>query len=57
MALRFECPYVGGDVELTDEREAHILARHAELLPARVDRLAETLREPDAVYRGGRRTC
>jgi hypothetical protein len=52
MAQWFECPYLGQPVELTDEREAHIQQRHAEILPARADRLAETLGEPDAVYRG-----
>ena len=29
----FPCPYLKGEVELTDERERHIAERHPELLP------------------------
>ena len=52
MAQWFDCPHLGQPVELTAEREVHILQRHPEVLPARIDRLVETLRDPDAVYRG-----
>ena len=38
----FPCPYLGGDVELTDERERHIAERHPDLLPEhRARKLAE----------------
>jgi hypothetical protein len=43
-----------GDVEWTDERERHIADRHPDLLPAHLDRVAETLADPDAVYRSER---
>jgi hypothetical protein len=48
----FTCRFLDADVELTDEREAHIAERHPDLLPARIDRLADTLAELDAIYRG-----
>ena len=46
----FACPYLGKDVELTDERSAHVAAEHADLLPY-LDGLADVLREPDVVRR------
>jgi hypothetical protein len=48
----FVCPYLGADVELTDEREAHILARHADLRPDYPDLIATNLADPDAVHLG-----
>lgn len=33
MAL-LSCPHLGGDVELTEEREQHIRERYPDLLPA-----------------------
>lgn len=48
---RFRCPYLKGEVELTEERERHIAERHPDLLPAHRDRLAETLAEPDQIRR------
>ena len=30
---RFPCPYLKGNVELTEERERHIAERHPDLLP------------------------
>jgi hypothetical protein len=30
---RFPCPYLGGDVELSDARERHIEEHHPDLLP------------------------
>jgi hypothetical protein len=54
MARYFACPYLGGDVELTDEREAHIAELHTELLPGRLNAIAETLLEPDSVRRAAR---
>ena len=46
---RFPCPTLDGHVELTDEREAHICARHPDLLPAHIDELARTIAEPDSL--------
>lgn len=46
---RFPCPILGGDVELTGEREAHIRERHPDLLPVQVAELARAIGEPDYV--------
>ncbi|MBM3745573.1 MAG: hypothetical protein FJW34_07230 [Acidobacteria bacterium] len=51
---RFRCPYLKGEVELTDEREQHIAERHPDLLPEHRQRLAETLADPDQVRRSAR---
>ena len=51
---RFDCPYLKGEVELTEEREAHIAERHPDLLPAHRQRVAEVLAEPDQVRRSMR---
>ncbi len=51
---RFRCPYLNGEVELTDEREQHIAERHPDLLPEHRQRLAETLADPDQVRRSDR---
>ena len=48
------CPNLGGWVEITDERERHIAARHPDLLPGRRDFLMGTLAEPDQVRRSDR---
>ena len=48
------CPYLHGDVELTDERREHILIKHPDLLPEYSDRLAQTLANPDEVRRDSR---
>ncbi len=53
MAL-LSCPYLGGDVELTEEREQHIRERHPELLPKYRQRIAQTLADPDEVRRSAR---
>ena len=45
----FQCPYLGGPVELNDEREKHIEAEHDELLPNRREYIALTLDSPDRV--------
>jgi len=50
----FPCPYLNGEVELTDEREHHIAERHPDLLPAYRDRIADTLANPDEVRRSTR---
>jgi hypothetical protein len=49
MIRRFPCPYLNGEVELTEERERHITERHPDLLPEHRPRLAETLGAPDHV--------
>lgn len=49
MTTRFLCPYLDGEVELTEERESHIADRHPDLLPTYYERIAETLADPDEV--------
>ena len=51
---RFPCPYLAGEVELTDEREQHIRENHPDLLPDHGERIADTLADPDQVRRSGR---
>lgn len=51
---RFPCPYLNGEVELTEERERHIAQRHPDLLSEHRHRIAETLAEPDQVRRSVR---
>jgi hypothetical protein len=51
---RFPCPYLKGEVELTEERERHIAERHPDLLPEYRERVAETLIDPHQVRRSGR---
>jgi hypothetical protein len=51
---RFPCPYLKGEVELTEERERHIAERHPDLLPEHRERVAETLADPDQVRRSVR---
>lgn len=48
------CPYLGGDVELTEEREQHIAQRHPDLLPEYRRQIATTLADPDQVRRSAR---
>lgn len=50
----FLCPYLKGEVELTGERESHILERNPDLLPEQRPRLAEVLADPDQVRRSVR---
>ena len=47
----FQCPYLGGAVELTDERERHIRADHPELPPDAANYIAGALASPDLVMR------
>jgi len=47
----FVCPYLGGPVELTRERERHILRKHPEVMADQSDRLALALSDPDEVHR------
>ena len=46
---KFPCPYLGSDVELSNQREAHIAERHPDLLPSYRDRIRDTLANPDEV--------
>ncbi|MBI4197798.1 MAG: hypothetical protein HY533_01645 [Chloroflexi bacterium] len=48
------CFYLRGDVELTEEREHHIVDRHPDFLPAHRRLLDETLAHPDSVWISGR---
>ena len=48
---RYPCPYLRGEVELTEERERHIAERHPDLFPHYRDRIAETVGNPDQVRR------
>lgn len=48
------CPYLGGDVEWTEERERHTADRHPDLLPEHRDKVVATLAEPDEVRRSRR---
>jgi hypothetical protein len=50
----FACPYLGSNVELTDERECHIANDHPDLLPDHRQCIADTLVDPDQVRRSSR---
>lgn len=43
------CPYIGADVELTEEREQHIAARHPDLIPGHRELISGPLADPDRV--------
>ena len=44
--VRFICPHLGAPVELTRERERHIMQEHPEILPGRIDLVAQSLADP-----------
>ena len=48
------CPYLGHDVELTDEREGHIRDKHPDLWRDYGHLIDETVRVPDRVLRTSR---
>jgi hypothetical protein len=48
------CPYLGAEVELSEERERHIRAQHPDLLPEHRNRIIEVVAEPDQVRRSSR---
>jgi hypothetical protein len=52
----FPCPYLGCEVELSDERERHIAETHPELLPEHKNKIGDTLSDPDQVRRSKRFT-
>ena len=45
----FQCPYLGGRVELNEEREYHIRNRHADLIQDHRELIPMTLLDPDRV--------
>src|SRR5688572_21372889 len=47
----FACLYLGGNVELTDEREGHILLRHSDLGGSYLILIRDSLQAPDSVHR------
>ena len=49
MSRFFSCPHLGATVELTQEREKHIMQNHPGTLPDYLEQLAETLQSPDNV--------
>jgi len=51
---KFQCPYLKGEVELKDEREAHIAQTHPDLLPEYLPQLEHTLLDPDEIRRSTR---
>jgi hypothetical protein len=52
--MQIPCAYLQSEVELTDERQQHILDKHPDLLPEYVARIAATVSDPDEVRRDGR---
>lgn len=53
----FPCPYLNGEVELTDEREAHIKETHPDLLPQYFGEIGETLANPNEIRRSKHMTA
>ena len=49
MSQFFPCPYLNSSVELTEEREQHIIENYPKTLPDYLSQLAETLNNPDQV--------
>jgi hypothetical protein len=45
--ILFSCPYLGNEVEFSDERVTHVMARHPDLLPVNLNLIAKTLLDPD----------
>jgi hypothetical protein len=54
LVTSFSCPYLKGEVEMTEERERHIADRHPDLLPEHRDKIAETLMQPHQIRRSVR---
>jgi hypothetical protein len=50
----YPCPYLKSEVELSEDRERHIAARHPDLLPEHRERIAQTLAQPDQGRRSTR---
>ncbi|ARI79972.1 hypothetical protein IQ224_07930 [Microcystis sp. LEGE 00066] len=54
LTINFPCPYLGGDVELTEERLQHIGKNHPDLLPSHLSEIAQTLANPQQIRRSSR---
>jgi hypothetical protein len=54
VSRRFPCPSLGREVELTDEREAHIYSRYPELSGILVGCIADALSDPDQIRQSSR---
>ena len=52
--LKFYCPYLEGEVELSEEREHHIAVHHPDLFPQQRHCLIEVLLSPDEIRRSKR---
>jgi hypothetical protein len=52
--LQMACPFLGVEVELTEERERHIAEHHPDLLPEHRGKIETTLADPDQVRRSAR---
>ncbi len=51
---RFLCPYLQAEVDLSDEREAHIREHHQDLLPENRVCILKAIADPDEVLRSRR---
>jgi hypothetical protein len=49
MSQFFPCPYLNRNVELTEERQQHIIQTHPKTLPDYWVELAETINNPDHI--------
>lgn len=50
----FACPFLQAEVELTDERRQHVLSSHPEFGSDLLDKIRQTLADPDEVRRDRR---
>ncbi len=55
--IRFPCPYLQAEVELSEEREGHIAERHPDLLPEHRERVAQTLAKYAGASDSATRSC
>jgi hypothetical protein len=46
-----DCPYLDSIMELTEEREKHIISNHPDLLPDHENQMAEASKDPEEVRR------
>jgi hypothetical protein len=52
----FPCQYLEAEVELSDEREQHIIETHPSTLPDYLPQVTETLANPDLIRQSSRDT-
>ena len=50
----FPCPYLHGEVDLTEERAKHITENHPDFLPEHLDKVSLVLSDPDLIRRSKR---